>query len=151
MRVIVNNKKAYFNFEILQKIEAGIQLYGWEVRSVRNGKIDLSSSYIKEYKSELFLSGARIYIIPGGFNSVNSKDETRDRRLLLHKSEIEKIASLVKQAGITIIPLEIYINQGNLIKVQIGVAKGKKKYDKRQKLKERDLKRRIDEERKRFR
>lgn len=150
MKVIVNNKKAYFNYEILDKAEAGIELFGWEVRSIKNGKIDISGSFVKEYKNQLYLSSARIYAIPGGFNNVGSEDESRDRRLLMHKNEILRMTSKVKQSGVTIIPLEIYINQGNLIKVSIGLGKGKKKFDKRHAIKERDLKRRVEEDRKRL-
>jgi SsrA-binding protein len=147
MKSINNNKKAYFNFEILEKVEAGIVLEGWEVKSIKSGAINLASAYIKEKEGSLYLTNSRIPLWKSSFVK-NTKLEDRDRKLLMHKKEAKNLANKAKIAGNTIVPLEVYINDSGLIKILIALVKGKKKFDKRAKLKNEDLKRRIELERK---
>jgi|SRR5690606_11727026 len=149
MRILANNKKAYFDFEILDKIEAGILLKGWEVKSVKAGWINLSGAYIKEKGGELFLTNTRIPKWKTA-NYVSKDEESIDRKLLLKKNEIRNLKLKANQNRSTIVPLEVYENDKGLVKVLIGLAKGKKKYDKRQKLKEKDIKRRIEMDRKEY-
>ncbi len=149
MKIIFSNKKAYFNFDVLEKVEAGIILLGWEVKSLKEGRIDVSSAYIREKDNELFLIGSRVPNWKSAQQS-NFKLEDRDRKLLIHKKELIKLVTSAKQAGITMVPLEGYTNDKGIIKITIALVKGKKKFDKRAKLKEKDLKRRIDLDRKKY-
>lgn len=149
MKQIFSNKKAYFNFDVLDKVESGIILYGWEVKSLKNGRIDVSSAYIKEKNGELFLIGSKIPNWKSAQNS-NYKLEDRDRKLLAHKKEIVKLVTSAKQSGVTMVPLDGYINDSGIIKITVALVRGKKKFDKRAKIKERDLKRRIDSDRKKY-
>jgi SsrA-binding protein len=149
MKIIASNKKAYFNFEIIEVFEAGIILEGWEVKSVKANKIDIGSAYIKERAGELFLVNSNIPTWKYGFEKEKNTQQ-RDRKLLLHKNQIRKIVSSLKEKGVTIVPLEVYQSDSGLIKVTVALARGKKKYDKRSKLKEKDLKRRVEIERKKY-
>ena len=136
---IAKNKKAYFNFEIVEKIEAGISLKGSEVKSLRSGEADLEGSYAKLKGSEVFLVGCKIATYPqaGKFNH----DPVRDRKLLLHKAQINKIRGKLQQRGFTLVPLRIYFSGRGFAKVEIGLARGKKQFDKRQKLQQDQQKR----------
>jgi SsrA-binding protein len=149
MRIIASNKKAYFNFEIIEAFEAGIILEGWEVKSVKANKIDIGSAYIKERSGELFLLGSNIPTWKYGFEKAKAM-QLRDRKLLLHRNQIGKITAALKEKGVTVVPLEVYQSDSGLIKVTVALARGKKKYDKRSKLKEKDLKRRVEIERKKY-
>jgi len=132
------NREARFNYFILEEIEAGIALVGTEIKSIRNGKVQLKDSYVIIKNGEAFLINSYIGLYEEG-NQFNH-DERRTRKLLLHKSEIKKLEVKVKQEGLTLVPLKMYFVKGNA-KVLVGVCRGKKNYDKRQTIKERDLKR----------
>jgi len=140
---ITDNKKALFDFFIEEKIEAGVVLKGWEVKSLRANRGNIKESYAILRKKEVYLIGAHFSPLP----NANIKDEdevTRTRKLLLNKKEITKIINFIQQKGYTLIPLSLYWKRGN-VKVQIGLAKGRKKQDKRALIKERDWK--LDKER----
>ena len=142
MKLIANNKKAFHDYEILKKIEAGIELQGSEVKSLRSGKVSLKESFIKIIKGEVWLFNMHI----GLLSTVNKNfalDEKRVRRLLLHKKEIRKFEEEVKLKSLAIVPLKIYFNSKNRVKLQIALSKGLKKYDKREVLKKKDTERRI--------
>lgn len=136
----IKNKKATFNYEVRDSIEAGIELFGHEAKSVRAGKGNLEGSYIIVRGGEAFLIGALINPYQQA-NTPESYDERRNRKLLLHKKEIEKIASLSK--GETIIPISFY-NKGRSIKLEVAIARGKKKHDKRQTISRRESDREIN-------
>lgn len=132
------NREARFNYFILEEIEAGISLVGTEIKSIRNGKVQLKDSYVIIKKGEAFLINSYIGLYEEG-NQFNH-DERRNRKLLLHKKEIKKLEEKIKMEGLTLIPLKMYFVRGK-VKLLVGVCKGKKTYDKRQTIKERDLKR----------
>jgi SsrA-binding protein len=136
------NKKAYFNYEILEKITAGIQLLGYEVKAVRAGKMTLDGAYAVVRGGEVFLIGSAITLIQPK-NAPKDYDERRNRKLLLTKKEIAYLAEKEKQNGLTIVALSVY-NMGHKIKVELGLAKGKKKSDKRESIKKRESDREID-------
>jgi len=140
---ITDNKKALFDFFIEEKIEAGVVLKGWEVKSLRANRGNIKESYAILRKKEVYLIGAHFSPLP----NANIKDEdevTRTRKLLLNRKEITKIINFIQQKGYTLIPLSLYWKRGN-VKVQIGLAKGRKKQDKRALIKEREWK--LDKER----
>lgn len=139
MKLIANNKKAYFEYEILEKFEAGIVLEGSEVKSIRQGHISLAGSFIFIQNGEIYLKNA--FIKTYDMASIYVPDERRSRKLLLNKSEINKIFESVQKKGLTCVPLKVYLTPKNLVKLEIGIARGKKLYDKRQTIKDRDLKR----------
>lgn len=132
------NKKAYFDYNILESYEAGIELKGTEVKSLRQGSADLKDTYIRIKNNEAFV--INMYIAKYEEGNIFNHDERRERRLLLHKKEIIKIKKEIDIEGYTIVPLKIYFNK-NKAKILIGIAKGKKIYDKRVSIKEKDLKR----------
>ena len=134
----VKNKKAYFDYTILKEIEAGISLVGSEIKSVRNGSIDLKDSYVVFKDNEAY--ALNVYIAK--YEEANSfnHDERRSRKLLLHKKEIKKLREMKEMEGISIIPLKAYFKNSHL-KLLIGVCKGKKLYDKRESIKKRDIER----------
>ncbi len=139
MKVISNNKKAFFDFFVSDLVEAGIVLEGCEVKSVRDGGASLRDSFVVIKNGEMFLKNA--YIKSYEKTSSYKPDERRTRKLLLNKSEIQKFERLVKEKGFTIVATKIYFNKSNRVKVEIGLARGKKLYDKRQSIKERQQKR----------
>lgn len=141
MEVIYNNKKAYFNYFISDTIEAGIELKGAEVKSVRDGGISLAESFVQVKKGELFLINS--YIKPFEKATSYAPNERRTRKLLLHKKEIEKFVKKVQEKGFSIMPTKVYLKNGK-VKVEIGLAKGKKLYDKRDVMKEREEKKTVD-------
>lgn len=149
MKVIAENREAYFEYFVEDKFEAGISLDGGEVKSIRLGNVSLKDSYCSVYRGELFLKGAHVavYDKAGAFNV---KDSRRDRRLLMHKSEITRLVGKVNEKGFTLVPLKLYFKQ-SLIKVEIGLCKGKHTYDKRQSVKERDLDRETERQLKNYR
>ncbi len=134
----VKNKKAYFDYTILEELEAGIALTGTEIKSIRKGSIDLKDTFVNIKNNEAFI--LNMYIAKYEEGNIFNHDERRTRKLLLHKKEIKKLKEQIKQEGLTIIPLKLYFKK-NKVKILIGVCKGKKLYDKRATLKEKDLKR----------
>lgn len=138
---IAQNKKAYHDYFIEDKMETGIELFGTEVKSVRQGKVSLKEAWCSIVEGELFVNG--MHISPYEQGNIFNKDPMRVRRLLMHKKEIMRILGLVKQDGYTLMPLSIYLN-GSLVKVQVGLCKGKKLYDKRSAMAEKDAKRKIE-------
>ena len=150
MRVIARNKKARHNYEILEEYEAGIVLKGSEVKSVRAGKVSIVESFARVDGGELWLEN--MYIAPyDNASGIFGHEPRRKRKLLMHKNEIKRLAGKLAQKGLTLIPLEVYINDRGLVKVKLGLARGKKKYDKREAIKERDLRRKIAAELKSYR
>jgi SsrA-binding protein len=138
---LVSNRRAFHDYEILETFEAGIALQGTEIKSLRNNGGSLQEAYVKVFDREAWLLGS--YIAPYKFGNVYNHNEKRDRKLLLHKREIEKLARALQEKGLTCIPLAIYLKQG-IAKVKIGLGRGKKLHDKRQSIKERDEKRTMD-------
>ena len=132
------NKKSNFNYYIENRIEAGISLEGTEVKSIRKGSADIKDSYIRIKDNEAYI--INMYIAKYEEGNIFNHDERRERKLLLHKKEILKLKKEIELDGITLIPTKIYLKK-NKVKVEIGIAKGKKNYDKRESIKERDLKR----------
>ena len=143
IKLIANNKKAYFDYFIEDKYEAGIELFGTEVKSIRMGKCSIKESYIKIENGEVFIYG--MHISPYEHGNIFNRDSLRIKKLLMHKSEINKIAGKLQQKGLTLIPLQVYM-KGKYVKVEIGVAKGKKLYDKRESLAKKDQKRETEKE-----
>ncbi len=139
MKVITENKAARFEYFIEDSFEAGISLDGGEVKSVRLGNVSLKDSFCSFYKGSVFIKNMHIavYKMAGAYNI---KEAKRDRRLLLHKREINKLFSKVQEKGYTVVPLKVYL-QGSLIKVEIGLCKGKHTYDKKETLQNRDIER----------
>ncbi len=141
MKIITNNKKAYHNFFVSDLLEAGIELKGGEIKSVSTGKISLSDSYVEIKNDEAILKNC--YIAPIENQSQLDSSSKRSRRLLLHKAEIIKLKRKVEEKGFSIVPTKVYLKNGKA-KVEIGLAKGKKLYDKRDVLKDRAIRRDID-------
>lgn len=144
MATFIQNRKAYFNYEIAEKIEAGIELLGFEVKSIKNGRGSLDGSYVSMTDKEAFLVGANISPYQPK-NTPTNYDPKRPRRLLLTKKEIARLTGLQKERGLTIVPISMY-SKSSLVKVGIGIARGKKKYDKREAIKKRDTQRDISRE-----
>ena len=132
------NKKANFNYYIDNTIEAGIELVGTEVKSLRKGSADIKDAYIRIKNNEAYI--INMYVAKYEEGNIFNHEERRDRKLLLHKKEIIKLKKEIELDGITLIPVKIYFNK-NKVKVLVGIARGKKTYDKRQSIKEKDLKR----------
>ena len=137
-KIIANNKKGYHDYFIEQKYEAGIELKGCEVKSIRLGKVSIKEAYIKINNEEAFVIGMNI--TPYEMANIQAVDPLRTRKLLLKKSEIIKLIGKTKEKGYTIIPLSIYL-KNNLVKAEIGLARGKKLYDKRETIKRNDINR----------
>jgi SsrA-binding protein len=142
-KLIANNKKAYHDFFILDTYEAGIALHGTEVKSLRMGKCSIKESYIQEDKGEMFIY--KMNISPYEKGNIFNRDPLRRRRLLLHKREIMKLQGQVQVKGYTLMPLQVYLKNG-LVKVEIGLAKGKKLYDKRDDLKKKAVMREVEKD-----
>ncbi|CUH93248.1 SsrA-binding protein SmpB [Herbinix luporum] len=143
IKLIANNKKAYHDYFIEDKYEAGIALHGTEVKSLRMGKCSIKESFIKIENSEVFIYG--MHISPYEKGNIFNKDPLRVRKLLLHKYQINKISGRLAQKGYTLVPLKVYF-KGHLVKIEIGLAKGKKLYDKRQDIAKKDLRRETERE-----
>ena len=137
-KLIANNKKAYHEYFIEDKYEAGIALFGTEIKSLRQGKCSVKESYIRIENGEVYIVG--MHISPYEKGNIFNKDPLRTRKLLLHKQEIRKLTGKLTEQGFTIVPLQVYL-KGSLIKVEIGLAKGKKLYDKRQDIAKKDARR----------
>lgn len=143
----IKNRKATFDYEILETYETGIVLTGTEIKSIRLGKANIKDSYGIIKNRELFI--LNMHISHYEFGNQFNHEETRTRKLLMHKAEIKKIQSMVDQQGLTLIPLKLYFKK-NKAKILIGLARGKKNYDKRQSIKEKDIKRDMDKELKNY-
>ncbi len=139
-KLITNNRKARHDYHILDKIEAGIVLQGTEVKSLRDGRANLKDSYASVKGEELFLYN--LHISPYSHGNISNHDPVRVRKLLLHKKEIRKLIGKTQEKGLTLVPLRLYFKAGKA-KVELGVAKGKKSYDKRQDLAKRDAEREL--------
>ena len=138
MKLIANNKKAYHDYFILETYEAGIALHGTEVKSLRMGKCSIKEAFIRVENEEVFIYG--MHISPYEKGNIFNKDPLRVRKLLLHKYEIRKLLGKTKEKGMTLVPLKVYLKD-SLVKVEIGLAKGKKLYDKRQDIAKKDQQR----------
>ena len=141
MKLVANNKKAYHDFFIDEKYEAGIALHGTEVKSLRMGKCSIKEAFVRIENGEAFIYGMNVSPYEKG--NIFNKDPLRPRRLLMHKREIARLFGKVKQDGYALIPLSVYF-RGSLVKVEIALAKGKKLYDKREDAAKKDAKRQID-------
>ena len=142
-RMIAKNPTAYHNYEIIDKYEAGIVLYGTEIKSIRAGKVNMKDSYASIDKNgEVFVYS--MHISPYDHGNIFNKDPLRVRKLLLNKSEIHKLIGMVNLKGLTLIPIELYFS-GNFVKMTLGVGRGKKLFDKREDLKKRDAERKMKE------
>jgi len=143
IKMIANNKKAYFDYFIEDKLETGIELFGTEVKSLRMGKCSVKESFVRIEKGEVYIYG--MHISPYEKGNIFNKDPLRVRRLLLHKYEINKWNAKIMQKGYTLVPLQVYL-KGSLVKVEIGLARGKKLYDKRDTLAKNDQRREAEKE-----
>jgi SsrA-binding protein len=135
----IQNRKASFEYELLLRMDAGIQLSGTEIKSVRAGKVSLTESYGVFVKNELYLRNMHIEEYAQG--NIYNHEPKRDRKLLLNKTELNKLQSKLKDKGLTIIPLRMYLSESGYAKVEIALAKGRKLYDKRENLKQKDIQR----------
>lgn len=137
--IVIKNKRANFEYEILDRYIAGIQLFGTEIKSIRNGKASLADTYCIFINNELWVKN--MHIAPYFFGSYNNHEARRDRKLLLTSQELKRLQRAVRESGNTIVPLKLFINEKGLAKLEIALVRGKKLYDKRQTLKEREDKR----------
>jgi SsrA-binding protein len=149
MKLVAKNKKAFFNYEIIETFEAGVSLVGSEVKSIREGRISLKESYAEIKKGEIFLVNCHIspYDAANRFNH----DPLRARKLLLHRREIKRLTGKIKERGLTLVPTKVLINDKGKVKVEIALAKGKRAYQKREAIRERDRDREMEAELKRWR
>lgn len=143
VKLIANNKKAYHDYFIEDTFEAGIALHGTEVKSLRMGKCSIEEAFIRVENGEVFVYG--MHISPYEKGNIFNKDPLRVRKLLLHKYEINKMAGRMSEKGYTLVPLKVYF-KGSLVKVEVGLAKGKKLYDKRQDIAKKDQRREAEKE-----
>ena len=143
LKTIADNRKARHDYFILESYEAGIELTGTEVKSIRDGGLNLKDSWISIDNGELFIK--QMHISPYEKGNIFNKDPLRTRKLLMHEREIMKLLGQVKQDGLTLIPISVYF-KGSRVKVQVGLCKGKKQHDKRDAMAQRDAKRTIDRE-----
>ena len=148
MKIITENREARFEYFIEDSYEAGIQLDGGEVKSIRAGNVNLTDAYCSIYNGELLVKGMHVAVYDKA-GAYNVKDSRRERRLLLHKSEINRLIGKVNEKGFTLVPLKVYL-KGSLIKVEVGLCKGKHTYDKKQTIKEKDIDRETQRQLKRY-
>jgi len=137
------NKKALFSYEVIERLECGIELKGTEVKAIKSGNFSFVDAYARVEYNQLFLIG--LHITPYSFGNIFNHDPLRPRRLLAHRQEIKRLARKTDEKGLTLIPLSFYLKHG-LIKVELGICRGKKNFDKRQAIKQRDLKRDVERE-----
>lgn len=140
-KTIADNRKARHDYELYDRYEAGLELKGTEIKSIRRGKVQLKDSYISFYNNEAYIKG--MHISPYEFGNIFNHDETRDRKLLLHKKEIRKLYQDTRIKGYTVVPVKLYLSKG-LAKLEIALAKGKNLHDKRESQKAKDAKREIE-------
>ena len=143
VKLIANNKKAYHDYFIDEKYEAGIELFGTEVKSLRMGKCSIKESFIKIENNQVYVYG--MHISPYEKGNIFNKDPLRSRKLLLHTLEIRKLQAKITEKGYPLVPLQVYF-KGSLVKLEIGLARGKKLYDKRDDIAKKDAKREIERE-----
>ena len=143
IKVVAKNSKAYHDYFIEDKYEAGIELAGTEVKSIRMGKCSIKESFVRIEKGEVYIYG--MHINPYEKGNIFNKDPLRVRKLLLHKTEINKLAAKIAEKGYTLVPLQVYF-KGSLVKVEIGLARGKKLYDKRDDIAKKDQRREVERE-----
>ena len=147
MKIVSSNKKAYFNYEIIESLEAGIALLGSEVKSVREGRISLKDSYAEIKNGEVFL--LHMNISPYEQANIFNHDPLRERKLLLHRQEIKRLIGKIREKGYTLIPTKVILNEKGKVKVEVSLAKGKRTYEKKRAIKERELDREVRAELKR--
>lgn len=140
-KLIANNKKAYHDYFIEDKYETGIELYGTEVKSIRMGKCSIKEAFVRIENGEVYVYG--MHISPYEKGNIFNKDPLRQRKLLMHRREIDKLLSKIKEKGLTLVPLQVYF-KGSLVKVEIGLARGKKLYDKRDDIAKKDARREME-------
>jgi len=138
----IKNRKVTFEYELIERFVAGMKLVGTEIKSIRNGKANLSDSYCQFYNSELFVKSLHISEYEMGTH--NNHEAKRDRKLLLNRKELQKLEKKVKESGFTIVPVRLFLNDRGLAKLEIALARGKKVYDKRETLKQKDAQRDMD-------
>jgi SsrA-binding protein len=144
--VNIKNKKAAFEYFLIEKFTAGIQLTGTEIKSIRNSKASIAEAYCLFVNNELYIRN--MHISEYEFGTYNNHDPRRDRKLLLNKRELRKLNNRLKEQGTTIIPILLFLNEKGLAKIEISLAKGKKQFDKRETIKGKDIQREMDRERK---
>ena len=143
IKLIANNKKAYHDYFIEETYEAGISLHGTEVKSLRMGKCSIKESFVRIEKGEVFIYG--MHVSPYEKGNIFNRDPLRVKKLLLHKGEINKLVGKIAEKGFSLVPLKVYF-KGSLVKVEIGLAKGKKLYDKRADIAKKDMRREAEKE-----
>ena len=143
VKLVANNKKAWHDYFIDDKIECGIELFGTEVKSIRMGHCSIKEAFVRIDKGEVYVYG--MHINPYEKGNIFNKDPLRSRKLLLHRSEIDKLEGKILEKGITLVPLQVYF-KGSLVKVEIGLARGKKLYDKRADIAKKDQRREVERE-----
>lgn len=142
-KLIANNKKAYHDYFIDESYECGIELFGTEVKSIRMGQCSIKEAFVRIIRGEVFIHG--MHINPYERGNIFNKDPLRSRKLLMHRSEINKLEGKIKEKGYTLVPLQVYL-KGSLVKIQVGLARGKKLYDKRDDIAKKDQKREAERE-----
>lgn len=142
-RTVAQNKKAYHDYFVLEEYEAGIELFGTEVKSIRHGRVNLKDAWCSIDNGEIFVNG--MHISPYEQGNIFNRDPLRKKKLLMHKKEIHKLYGTIKQQGLTLIPLSVYFNKGKA-KIKVGLCKGKKIYDKRDVAAKKEANRSIDRE-----
>ncbi len=140
--ISIKNKKATFEYELVERFLAGMKLVGTEIKSIRNGKVNLTDSYCQFVRNELYV--INLHIAEYELGTCNNHIAKRDRKLLLNRKELDKLGKKVKESGLTIIPVKLFVNDRGLAKLEIALARGKKTYDKRETLKTKDAKRDMD-------
>ena len=141
IKLVANNKKAYHDYFIEDKFEAGIELFGAEVKSIRMGKCSIKESFIRIERGQVYIYG--MHISPYEKGNIFNKDPLRVRKLLMHRAEINRLDSKMAEKGLTLVPLQVYF-KGSLVKVEVGLARGKKLYDKRQDIAKKDARREVE-------
>ncbi|HIX53001.1 MAG TPA: SsrA-binding protein SmpB [Candidatus Lachnoclostridium stercoripullorum] len=141
VKLVANNKKAYHDYFIEDKFEAGIELFGTEVKSIRMGKCSIKESFIRIERGQVYIYG--MHISPYEKGNIFNKDPLRVRKLLMHRAEINRLDSKLAEKGLTLVPLQVYF-KGSLVKVEVGLARGKKLYDKRQDIAKKDARREVE-------
>jgi SsrA-binding protein len=149
VKLIAKNKKAFFNYEILETYEAGISLVGSEVKSIREGRISLKESYAEIKEGEVYL--VNCHVSPYEASNRFNHEPLRERKLLLHRREIKRLTGKIKERGLTLVPTKVQINEKGKVKVELALAKGKRVYQKREAIRERDRDREMQSELKRWR
>jgi SsrA-binding protein len=147
MKIVASNKKAYFNYEIVESLEAGVALLGSEVKSIREGRVSLKDSYAEVKNGEVFL--LHMNVSPYEQANIFNHDPLREKKLLLHRREIKRLIGKIREKGYTLIPTKVLLNEKGKVKVEISLAKGKRTYEKKRAIKERDLEREVRAELKR--